>query len=198
MLVVHPADAPGQYAVQLAACWTPFPFESPHHLALVPPVAPQILAVAAVVVRQNLHPVFAQSCRRVLQVGPECSRNHHRQRTMLEHSGPSHRVDIQNLQGQQGRQTRALESTQSRELVRPVQDLVSNRTKSRHHLRRSVHRQKDRAPCSSVHTVEWGQELSAQTGMLAVVQTEELLASGQKAQNQRRVLKSLELGCLQN
>jgi hypothetical protein len=104
MLVVHPVDAPGQYAVQFAACWTPFPFESHHHLAWhqqALPVAHRILVVVlvvvvavavaavAVVVRQNLPPVFVQSCQRVLQAGLECSRNHHRQRT-----------DILNLQEQ--------------------------------------------------------------------------------------------------
>jgi hypothetical protein len=177
MLVVHPDDAPGQSVVHPSACWTPFPFESHHHLhqqAL--PVVPRILAavVAVVVVRQNLLPVFVQSCRRVLQAGLEYSRNHHHQRTVLEHSAPNHRMDILNLRVQRGHQTRAqeptqsypwalestqshpwaLEPTQSWEPVHPVQELVPHRTKSCRHLQDSVFRQKDQTRRWSVQTVE--------------------------------------------
>jgi hypothetical protein len=215
MLVVHPDDAPGQSAVHLSACWTPFPFESHQHLVL--PVAPRILAAAAaaaaVVVRQNLPLVSAQSCQRVQQVGPEYSQNYHHQRIVLEHSAPNHKMDILNLQGQRGRQSHpwaleptqsypwALEPTQSWDLVRPVQELVPNRTKSYRHLQYSVQRQKDQSPCWSVQTVKWGQEPPlnlTQSEMMAVMQMEEPLAPDRKLQSQRRVLKLLELGYLQN
>jgi hypothetical protein len=201
MLVVHPDDAPGQSAVHLSACWTPFPFESHQHLVL--PVAPRILVAAAVVVRQNLPLVSAQSCQRVQQVGLEYSQNHHHQRIVLGHSAPNHKMDILNLQGQRGRQSHpwALEPTQSWDLVRPVQELVPNRTKSCRHLQYSVHRQKDQAPCWSVQTVKWGQEPPpnlTQSEMMAVMQMEEPLAPDRKVQSQRRVPKLLELGYLQN
>jgi hypothetical protein len=159
MLVVHPDDAPGQSAVRLSACWTPFPFESHQHLVL--PVAPRILlvvavaVVAAAVVRQSLLPVSAQSCQREQPVGLEYYQNYHHQRTVLEHSAPSRKMDILNLQ--RGRQTRALEPSQSHpwvleptrswDLVRPVQELVPNRTKSCRHLQYSVHCQKDQVLC---------------------------------------------------
>jgi hypothetical protein len=90
MLVVHPVDAPGQSAVHLSAYWMPFPFESRqhlawHHQAVVPRIPPAAVAAAvAAVVRQNHPLVLVQSWRRVLRAGLECSRNHHRQRTVLE------------------------------------------------------------------------------------------------------------------
>ena len=117
-------------------------------------------------------------------------------------------MDILNLRGHWGRQMKAREPTQNypwapeqTQSSHPVLELVPKRTKSCCHLQYSVYRQKDRAPRWSVQTVGWGQELpleSTQNEMMAVMQMKKPLAPDRKLQSQRRALKWLELGCLQN